>query len=457
MLQSSGMQADSSYKRVSQDLGKPAERNKAAMGGMSITGGAGSFGPARAVAHEDEPKDTSMPPPPPPAQQARSDEDARAEDELEARFAAIAARTRRLTIDDDHAAGSSKLPDPPSTAPGASLQPNLSGTPHSPVQALSPVPSGAKGEPLPPARSPSLPQPSLSSTSKSPLPQPPTLSDTPYHALHNPPQPDPPTKAASTDNLDDFEKAFPSISEFSKQYEDPPPGAFAFERDPDSSKEISGLPNVRPSRPQEARDAWRQAIEEDTPELDLPDVSSLPDLPSLPSVPTSKPSLPIPPRKPDGLHDEALGPPSPDMDADIKRAASTPNVATLKGSPADMEKAPLPPSRSPLGPRPPNSAMTSPPTSASPAINFPVPVPTAGPSKSSSTASKADKPKFPLTNSIECDVLRTYILNPAVDVLLLDVRSEEETQRGYVGLEYEGRGKEIKNVWLDPHVVLRDG
>jgi ubiquitin carboxyl-terminal hydrolase 8 len=264
-------------------------------------------------------------------------------------------------------------------------------------------------------------------------------------------------KAASTDNLDDFEKAFPSISEFAKQYEDPPPGAFAFERDPDSTKEISGLPNVRPSRPQEARDIWRQAIHEEEPESDLPDVSGLPDLPSLPSVPISKPVLPKPPKKPDGLHGEALGPPSPDTDADIKRAASTPNVATLKGSPVDGDRTPLPPSRQPLGPRPLNSAVTSPPGSASPALNFPVPVPTAGPSKLPSAAPKAEKPKFPLTNSIDCDVLRTYILNPAVDVLLLDVRSEEETQRGYVGLEYEGRGKEIKNVWLDPHVVLRDG
>lgn len=83
---------------------------------------------------------------------------------------------------------------------------------------------------------------------------------------------------------------------------------------------------------------------------------------------------------------------------------------------------------------------------------FPTAHPTPGPS-----TEKPVKPKFPFTNSVDCDTLRSYFLNPAVDVLLLDVRPEDEFQRGYVGVEYEPRGVKIDIVWLDPTVVMRDG
>lgn len=65
------------------------------------------------------------------------------------------------------------------------------------------------------------------------------------------------------------------------------------------------------------------------------------------------------------------------------------------------------------------------------------------------------KPKFPFANSIEPELLRSYILHPSVNLLLLDVRSEEEYKQGYVGKEYEPKGYVVFSVWLDPTVVMR--
>jgi len=66
------------------------------------------------------------------------------------------------------------------------------------------------------------------------------------------------------------------------------------------------------------------------------------------------------------------------------------------------------------------------------------------------------KPKFPLSNSVDPDTLRTYFHNPSVDILLLDARNEEEYQRGYVGQEYEGRGAKMNVVWIDPTILMRN-
>jgi ubiquitin carboxyl-terminal hydrolase 8 len=87
-------------------------------------------------------------------------------------------------------------------------------------------------------------------------------------------------------------------------------------------------------------------------------------------------------------------------------------------------------------------------------MSFPVAKPTPAPTPA---AEKPAKPKFPLSNAVDCDSLRSYFLNPSVEVLLLDVRPEEEFQHGYVGVEYEPRGVKIDIVWLDPTVVMRDG
>ncbi|WVF68021.1 hypothetical protein IAT40_002783 [Kwoniella sp. CBS 6097] len=287
----------------------------------------------------------------------------------------------------------------------------------------------------------------------------------------------------STNTLKDFEKAFPSLSEFGKQ------GA-----------PISGLPNgaVKYNRHdltlQEDVDGESDEGKQKS-EIILPDV---PSFPNLPSAPTDRPGLsthPGPPARaettnPNGersspTENKALSPPAPEPGAGLKRPASTPNVATLPGDVDLLSDEPVlegdrdkHPSRPPA-PVPPNHGPTTLPNgvvkdSISPTLSFPVAVPTPPPGQTSSLTKpresqhplpptpqsqpqpQAQKPKFPFTNSIEPDGLRSYILNPAVEVLILDVRSQEEFQRGYVGREYEARAK-VDIVWIDPLVLLRDG
>jgi ubiquitin carboxyl-terminal hydrolase 8 len=48
-------------------------------------------------------------------------------------------------------------------------------------------------------------------------------------------------------------------------------------------------------------------------------------------------------------------------------------------------------------------------------------------------------------------------VNPAVDMVILDVRGEEDFGRGHVGQEYEERGAKVRIVWVDPTVLMRDG
>lgn len=113
--------------------------------------------------------------------------------------------------------------------------------------------------------------------------------------------------------------------------------------------------------------------------------------------------------------------------------------------------------------------VSSPTTDALPSVptlSFPKPSPSAPPQRLADTsaqpsshppqegAEKLKKPDFPFTNSIEPPTLREYLLNPAVDVLLLDVRPEEEFAKGFVGAEYHQR-RHVNIVWLDPHVLMR--
>jgi ubiquitin carboxyl-terminal hydrolase 8 len=274
-----------------------------------------------------------------------------------------------------------------------------------------------------------------------------------------PPLPDPPTKTLSADNLHEFERAFPSLSDFSKQYEvdEPPAPMLGFEKDPDATNATTVSPTAESSR---RLPTWQETAEDGDVEIDLPDVSGLPGIRDLPSVPTSRPGRSEAPAAEDGI-----SPPSPDMNGEIKRPASTPNVATMGSYPLESDRAAaaVPPARAPLGPRPsPNGAARNGVISP-PAMSFPVAKPTPGPSTTregkehTEKGEKLVKPKFPYSNSIDCDTLRSYFLNPAVDVLLLDVRPEEEFQKGYVGVEYEARGAKIELVWLDPNVVSREG
>jgi len=452
--------------------------NKATTGASNSTGGAGTSGVARLVGQQDKER-----PDGPNGPRSRSGSSASVSNKQKSTAppslpthpvsaTTISANPSTSTVIESQ---TSKVQQPStgqSSRSRRSTDASLSAPPHHHTngasQTISPTHSGNASQPAPspkPSRSylPSVPSNPVTSgpvSSSTPVPAP-TAAKAPPANL---PRPDPPVKTLSADNLHEFEKAFPSLSEFSKQYDEPPADFAAFERDSDSNKDMSGMPNVRSSEPKHPVESWRQAIQEDDEEISFPDVAGLPDLPSMPSVPRSKPSLPIPPTKPDELRG-AIGPPSPDAHLDLKRPVSTPNVATLNESPKEQDRAPLPPpGRSPLGPRPPlhggtangSAATTNPPAhSVSPAISFPVPQPTAGPSKEKSK--DLVKPNFPLSSSIDCDSLRSYFLNPAVDVLLLDVRPEEEFQKGYAGVEYEQRGAKINIVWLDPTVVLRDG
>ncbi|WVQ95581.1 hypothetical protein IAU59_002678 [Kwoniella sp. CBS 9459] len=318
----------------------------------------------------------------------------------------------------------------------------------------------------------------------------------------------------STNTLKDFEKAFPSLSEFGRQWQDEggdddeESKANARIAQWSSSVEssrgapVSGLPNgaVKYTRHnltlQEDVDGESEGGEQKS-EIMLPDV---PSFPNLPSAPTDRPGLPAPPAPParaetfnitngdkgPSPEEKTLSPPAPDTGAGLKRPASTPNVATLPGDvdllsdepvlEGDRDKHPSRPS-APVPPRAngpttlPNGVVKD---SRSPTLSFPVAVPTPPPGQKpplpkprdpqhpnqstsgSQPQAPAQKPKFPFTNSIEPDGLRTYILNPAVEVLIIDVRSQEEFQRGYVGREYEARAK-VDIVWIDPLVLLRDG
>lgn len=83
---------------------------------------------------------------------------------------------------------------------------------------------------------------------------------------------------------------------------------------------------------------------------------------------------------------------------------------------------------------------------------------TAPPAKEEKAAPPSDrptKPNFPFTSSITPDTLRSYFMNSAVDVLLLDVRPSEEFYHGYVGAQYHERGCKVNVVWIDPTVVMR--
>ncbi|OCF30719.1 hypothetical protein I316_07605 [Kwoniella heveanensis BCC8398] len=337
--------------------------------------------------------------------------------------------------------------------------------------------------------SPSVPAHRVVSPAVPPAPAEPGPSNKPAHPLPTVPQStsrrdihhDEPHEAdLSTNTLKDFEKAFPSLSEFGKQWQ---------EEDDDEESRA----NARIAQ-------WSSSDEgKQKTEIMLPDV---PSFPNLPSAPTDRPGLPPPPAPParaetfnitngekDTSTDEkALSPPAPSPGAGLKRPASTPNVATLPGDvdlltdepvlEGDRDKhparpvAPIPPKEH--GPTAlPNGVVKD---SRSPTLSFPVAVPTpppgqkpflpkprdaqqstaTPPTQQSQAQPQAVKPKFPFTNSIEPDGLRSYILNPAVEVLILDVRSQEEFQRGYVGREYEARAK-VDIVWIDPLVLLRDG
>jgi hypothetical protein len=72
----------------------------------------------------------------------------------------------------------------------------------------------------------------------------------------------------------------------------------------------------------------------------------------------------------------------------------------------------------------------------------------------------AKKPLFPYTNAIQPRRLKEYLINPAVKVLLLDVRDRSEYDRGHVGKELSkglSGDESFDVVWIDPTLLSRPG
>lgn len=271
------------------------------------------------------------------------------------------------------------------------------------------------------------------------------------------------------DGLAEFERAFPSLSEFGKQWD-------GDSLQPDTNS------NDMYHAPQYPKPPKQPPISEE---------DDIPDLPSLPSVPTFKPGLPPPPARPDAYAfsppatspsvqtpgqtpvPRGPSPPKPDVGSGVglHRPASTPmpNIAGLDL--IDMPDGDVPQGKAMNGggkmealnspeavPTPPQySDATSRPT---PTTRHPLPQLPSRPPTSDAvqpTLKPKEKPKFPFSNSITPDELREYFLNPSVEMLFLDIRPEDEWKKGYVGREYEKRGARVEIVWLDPTVLLREG
>ena len=249
-----------------------------------------------------------------------------------------------------------------------------------------------------------------------------------------------------TNGLDDFERTFPSLDDFGKQFPDDPPPKSNENADEESKYSFPEVPS-----------------------------SSFPDLPS---VPASRPGLATPPgsppagftglRPPNGHGNGHDSPPLPDADRETKRPTSQPNLSKLDGrvdpsiglASPDHPAPTLQDFRTPQLPTPvlspqPISQNSTPPAS----IAFPTPQPTPGTRRSMPVPPAQEhtipKPKFPFSNSVNCETLRSYFLNPDVEMILLDVRSEEEHRRGVVGAEYEPKGAKLRVIWMDPTVLMR--
>lgn len=270
------------------------------------------------------------------------------------------------------------------------------------------------------------------------------------------------------DGLAEFERAFPSLSEFGKQW------------DGDSLQSDSNSHDMNHTPKYPKPPTQPPISEEDT----------IPGLPYLPSVPISKPGLPPPPSRPDvsafsppsasssaqtlGQPPVARGasPPKPDVGSGVglHRPASTPmpNIAGLDL--LDMPNGDVAQIKAIGGGK--SEALNFPETISSlpqysptpshpiPITGHPLPQPPSHPpaSEPAQPAPKPkEKPKFPFSNSITPDELREYFLNPSVEMLFLDIRPEDEWKKGYVGKEYEKRGARVEVVWLDPTVLLREG
>lgn len=156
------------------------------------------------------------------------------------------------------------------------------------------------------------------------------------------------------------------------------------------------------------------------------------------------PRLPSPPRNKPGLSDtvglngmNGLGPP------DIPQRPSSlpmPDTEMLNGGQTSPGLPALKPANAmgppPLAPKPQFKTNASVPTSEKPAV----------------------KPSLPFTNSIMPRTLSDYLDNPALKVLLIDTRSFNEHQSGWIGQDMQlPDGRSVDSVWVDPTILQRQG
>lgn len=506
-LSGKGMDVGDSTRRMSKDLGTmappPVSAGLTRNGGTHATGGAGNYGPARTGAsrpralsrtedkgqEEGNGQDDSAPKVPPIETKSRSRSSSLKESKPPISASStskrdsppqdakpVATSTTTSPSTSSHrpppiTAPKPKLPVPPSQSqaqaqPPSEQQPTNTGSSSSSTRAGD---TGSKASvptitPIPPSHS--GPTPQSAKSAKPPLPPIPQQQPQDHEPSRSGPGPE------TANGLSDFERAFPSLDDFGKQFEEPP------------SAPPNGL-----AADEESRYAF-------------PDVPSS-SFPELPSVPKSKPGLPTPPNgsppgrfgslrpidQADNRHDS---PPNPDVDRDTKRPSSQPNLTKLDGridpsvlnsinspehTPPTLQdfRTPQPPSGSASASTPvPGSTATpimSPQSTKSPPnghghghdsspIAFPTPQPTPAQRRSMPVPARGQaesmKPKFPFSNSVNCETLRSYFLNPDVEMILLDVRPEEEYKRGVVGAEYEPRGAKLRVVWMDPTVLMRN-
>ena len=460
-LSGKGMDVGHSSKRLSRDFThtNTVPHKSVAMGAMSITGGAGTFGPARLVGQQQRP---------------RAGSDAAAEDvNRHNHRPAVPSKPQIPALSPRPGLSSPAIPPSPAEEKPASVRQHATGSSSRSMGSV-----GREGKTPSPAipAVPRLTSPKQTSPQRAgrrlsfsgPDPDSQQSSAGPSSRQYRPISPISPAKGdsfgrvgmseappQSPDRLDMFEQAFPSLDAFGKQFEvDPAPNeAYPFERE------------GRPATPSPIL-TWRNktAKEMDTSDPTLPDLSSLPDLPS---APTSRPGAPpLLPTRPESLRPPNAathGPPSPDMGTTLKRPASTANVSSLPGTTDLLTDSPtsegLPETSAPpsvLRPSVPPIVRSSEAKNDSASLNFPVAKPTPAVPPPREPSREMSKPKFPFSDAIDPETLRSFLLNPTVDVLLLDARSVEDFSHSHVGQEYEARGANVKVVWMDPTVLMRD-
>jgi hypothetical protein len=153
------------------------------------------------------------------------------------------------------------------------------------------------------------------------------------------------------------------------------------------------------------------------------------------------PSLPSPPRGlPGSSESKGLGVP------DIPQRPSSlpmPDIESIHigGTPSAM------PAYKPAG--------GPPPLAPKPQFKPAVPLPKSSPSQPAVT--QASKPTLPITNAIMAGTLADYLSNPALRLLLVDIRPSSEHRLGWIGKDTYGDGGAPDCVWVDPTILQRKG